>query len=93
MVFHRMMMEGDIRLYHSMFNDYADEKTGTRGERYPNKVAGSSVLLVVFPGLPEKTLFAASLLTMAEERSYTDGTGGNHVTRTYKRLKEEKRAV
>ena len=43
------------------------DEAGEPREVYPNRAAGTLLTLVVFPGLPDKTLFAASLLEVKEE--------------------------
>lgn len=80
---HRNVM-ADLHMY-SWVSRYAQDENGEAAERYPNKVTGHPLAIVVFPGLPEKTLFAASMLTIASEYSRTDGLG-HEVTRTYARL-------
>lgn len=49
------------------------DEQGEPREVYPNRAAGTLLTLVVFPGLPENTLYAASLLKLEEERTCRDG--------------------
>jgi len=83
---HYMLME---EMYsHGYIRIYADNEQGEREERYPNKITYQPLRIVVFPGLPEKTLFSASMLTMANEHSTIDALGNiTTVTRKYKRLR------
>jgi hypothetical protein len=64
---------------------YAQDEQGERAERYPNKVTGGQPLtIVVFPGLPEKTLCLASMLTMVSEEVEVQGAT-RVATRSYDR--------
>ncbi len=83
---HRLVME-DLHMY-QWVHRYAQDDKGEVAERYPNKITSHPLTIVVFPGLPEKTLFLASMLKMADENSYTDGLGHQVVTRKYARSQE-----
>src|SRR5271157_2250657 len=52
----RRLVAEDIRLYYWTV-DYIDldqRDKAERAERYPNKITGNALTIVVFPGLPEK---------------------------------------
>lgn len=53
------------------------------GEYYPNKVSGSPLMLVVFPGLPPETLFVGNLLKVERETVIQDEGLFTRIERTY----------
>ena len=82
----RRLVAEDIRLYHWAV-DYMDvdqRDKAERAERYPNKITGNALTIVVFPGLPEKTLCLASMLKMVSEEVEVKGAT-RVVTRSYDR--------
>jgi len=82
---YRIVMS-DVYMSHWAFQ-YARNDKGEVAECYPNKFTGKPLTIVVFPGLPEKTLMVASLLEMKDEDVRVDGLS-EVVTRTYVRLRE-----
>lgn len=63
-----------------MWNRYEISRDGIEG--YPNRITGHPLTLVVFPGLPEKTIFLGSLLELASEEKRIQGST-TVVTRTF----------
>jgi hypothetical protein len=80
---HRIVMS-DLHMYSWVTRNAQDDR-GEVAERYPNRITGKSLTMVVFPGLPEKTLFLASMLKMAHEEVQVRGST-SVVTRSYERL-------
>lgn len=81
---HRIVI-ADLHMY-GWFNRYAQDESGEVAERYPNKVGGPPLTIVVFPDLPENTLFLASMLKMAHEEVQYPTPGSVKITRSYERL-------
>ena len=80
----RRIVMTDLHMSHWAMQ-YAQDEQGERAERYPNKVTGGLPLtIVVFPGLPEKTLCLASMLKMVSEEVEVKGET-QVVTRSYDR--------
>lgn len=76
---HRLVMN-DLYMYsYVAMQVQGDGQT----ERYFNRVTGTPLTIVVFPGLPEKTLYLASMLKIAKEHDNTDAFGHTVVQRTY----------
>ena len=83
----RRLIASDLRMATWLAQQRWNDK-GEFAERYPNKVTGGSLAIVVFPGLPEKTLFVGSLLIVRNETVQLDGPKRT-ITRTYAGLKEQ----
>ncbi len=81
---YRIVMS-DLHMF-NLVHHYAINNDGN--ECYPNRASGTLLTLVVFPGLPEKTLFAASALKILKEEVRIEGT--MHIeTRKYGRMGEQ----
>src|SRR5487761_1349076 len=85
---HRIVQD-DLHLWQWAAQHARDADSREVAERYPNKITGKPLCIVVFPGLPAKVLFVASLLEMRDEKTRIDGLA-RIVTRTYAGIWENK---